>query len=149
MRVAHEEIFGPVLCLVHAKDLDEAIEIINSSDYGNAASIFTTSGGAARQFKYAVQPSMLGINIGFAAPMAFFPFGGCKESFFGATKAHGTDAVDFYTDKKIIIALVLIAQPAGTIWLWQNLQLSFVRARYVTSAFVLTIQKTSWTAAEG
>jgi malonate-semialdehyde dehydrogenase (acetylating)/methylmalonate-semialdehyde dehydrogenase len=104
MRIAREEIFGPVLCIIHAKDLDEAIEITNKSAYGNASSIFTQSGAAAREFKYRVNPSMLGVNIGVAAPMAFFPFGGAKDSFFGNTKAHGPDAIDFYTDRKVVIS---------------------------------------------
>ena len=104
MRIAQEEIFGPVLCLMHAKDLDEAIEWTNASRYGNASSIFTQSGAAAREFKYRVAPAMLGVNIGVAAPMAFFPFGGSKDSFFGDTKAHGPDAIDFYTDRKVVIS---------------------------------------------
>jgi malonate-semialdehyde dehydrogenase (acetylating)/methylmalonate-semialdehyde dehydrogenase len=104
MRIAQEEVFGPVLCLVHARDLDEAIEITNRSTYANAASIFTTSGAAAREFKYRAAPSMLGVNIGVAAPMAFFPFGGAKESFFGTAKAHGPDAIEFFTDQKVVIS---------------------------------------------
>jgi len=104
MRIAQEEVFGPVLCIMHAKDLDEAIEWTNRSVYGNAASIFTQSGAAAREFKYRVGPAMLGINIGVAAPMAFFPFGGAKASFFGNTKAHGQDSIDFYTDRKVVIS---------------------------------------------
>lgn len=104
MRIAKEEVFGPVLCIMHAKDLDEAINWTNESMYGNAASIFTQSGGSAREFKYRVGPAMLGVNIGVAAPMAFFPFGGAKASFFGNTKAHGQDSVDFYTDRKVVIS---------------------------------------------
>jgi len=104
MRIATEEVFGPVLCIMHAKDLDEAIEWTNKSEYGNAASIFTQSGGSAREFKYRAQPSMLGVNIGVAAPMAFFPFGGAKNSFFGNTKAHGQDQIEFYTDQKVVIS---------------------------------------------
>ncbi|MBT8492944.1 MAG: CoA-acylating methylmalonate-semialdehyde dehydrogenase [Deltaproteobacteria bacterium] len=103
MRIAKEEVFGPVLCIMHAKDLEEAIEWTNSSQYANAASIFTQNGAAAREFKYQVDPAMLGVNIGVAAPMAFFPFGGSKQSFFGNTKAHGQDSVDFYTDRKVVI----------------------------------------------
>ncbi len=104
MRIAREEIFGPVLCIIHARDLDQAIDIANASEYGNAASIFTQSGAAAREFKYRVGPAMLGINVGVAAPMAFFPFGGSKQSFFGNTKAHGADSIDFYTDRKVVIS---------------------------------------------
>lgn len=103
MRIAQEEIFGPVLSLVHVKDLDEAIEFLNSSNYGNATTIFTSSGKAAREFKVQCNPAMLGVNIGVAAPMAFFPFGGSKDSFFGDTKAHGPDAISFYTDRKVSI----------------------------------------------
>ena len=103
MRIAKEEIFGPVLCLSYAEDLDEAIAITNQSEYGNAASLFTQSGKAARTFRYRADPAMLGINIGVAAPMAFFPFGGSKNSFFGDTKAHGQDAIHFFTDRKVTI----------------------------------------------
>ena len=73
-------------------------------DLGNATSIFTSSGRAAREYRYRVEPSMLGVNIGVAAPMAFFPFGGSKHSFFGDLKAHGRDAIEFYTDKKVVIS---------------------------------------------
>jgi malonate-semialdehyde dehydrogenase (acetylating)/methylmalonate-semialdehyde dehydrogenase len=103
MVIATEEIFGPVACLMRAKDLDEAIEIANRSEYGNAASIFTTSGKAARTFHQRIQAGMVGVNIGVAAPMAFFPFGGQKGSLFGDTKAHGPTAIDFYTERKIVI----------------------------------------------
>lgn len=103
MRVAKEEIFGPVICLANVKTLDEAIEWLNSSEYGNTASLFTSSGSAARKFSYEVDPSMIGINIGVPAPMAFFSFGGSKASFFGDVKAHGQASVDFYTDTKVTI----------------------------------------------
>jgi malonate-semialdehyde dehydrogenase (acetylating) / methylmalonate-semialdehyde dehydrogenase len=101
--IAREEIFGPVLTLIRARDLDHAIEILNASTKGNAASIFTTSGAAMRQFRYEAQAGMLGVNIGVAAPMSFFPFTGWKESFFGDLHAHGRDAIDFYTEKKVVI----------------------------------------------
>ena len=104
MVIAKEEIFGPVLCVMKAKDFDEAVEIVRKHELGNATSIFTSSGRAAREYRYRVEPSMLGINIGVAAPMAFFPFGGAKQSFFGDLKAHGADAVEFYTDKKVVIS---------------------------------------------
>jgi malonate-semialdehyde dehydrogenase (acetylating)/methylmalonate-semialdehyde dehydrogenase len=104
MVIAREEIFGPVLCLMRAKDFDEACAVINTHPQGNASSIFTTSGKWARAFRYRVAPSMLGVNIGVAAPMAMFPFGGAKASFFGDTKAHGRDCVDFFTDKKVVIS---------------------------------------------
>jgi malonate-semialdehyde dehydrogenase (acetylating)/methylmalonate-semialdehyde dehydrogenase len=101
--IAREEIFGPVLTLLRAADLDEALEILNSSTKGNAASIFTTSGGAMRRFRHDAEAGMLGVNIGVAAPMAFFPFTGWKDSFFGDLHANGSDAIDFYTEKKVVI----------------------------------------------
>jgi malonate-semialdehyde dehydrogenase (acetylating)/methylmalonate-semialdehyde dehydrogenase len=103
MVIATEEIFGPVACLMRANDLDEAIAIANRSEYGNAASIYTSSGRAAREFQHRVGAGMVGVNIGVAAPMAFFPFGGQKGSFFGDLKAHGPTAIDFYTERKIVI----------------------------------------------
>ncbi|AUX25231.1 methylmalonate-semialdehyde dehydrogenase [Sorangium cellulosum] len=103
MVIATEEIFGPVACLMRARDLDEAIALANRSEYGNAASIFTSSGRAAREFQRRVGAGMVGVNIGVAAPMAFFPFGGQKGSFFGDLKAHGPTAIDFYTERKIVI----------------------------------------------
>jgi malonate-semialdehyde dehydrogenase (acetylating)/methylmalonate-semialdehyde dehydrogenase len=101
--IAKEEIFGPVLTLVRARDLEHALEIMNSSPKGNAASIFTTSGGAMRRFRYEAQAGMIGVNIGVAAPMSFFPFTGWKDSFFGDLHAHGRDAIEFYTEKKVVI----------------------------------------------
>jgi malonate-semialdehyde dehydrogenase (acetylating)/methylmalonate-semialdehyde dehydrogenase len=101
--ICREEIFGPVLTLIRARDLDHALEILNSSTKGNAASIFTTSGGAMRKFRYEAEAGMLGVNIGVAAPMAFFPFTGWKDSFFGDLHAHGRDAIEFYTEKKVVI----------------------------------------------
>jgi malonate-semialdehyde dehydrogenase (acetylating)/methylmalonate-semialdehyde dehydrogenase len=103
MVIAREEIFGPVLCVMRAGSFEEAVEIVKRHELGNATSIFTRSGRHAREYRHQVEPSMLGVNIGVAAPMAFFPFGGAKGSFFGDLKAHGTDAVDFYTDKKVSI----------------------------------------------
>jgi malonate-semialdehyde dehydrogenase (acetylating)/methylmalonate-semialdehyde dehydrogenase len=103
MVIGREEIFGPVLCLMRAKDFDDAVEIVRKHELGNATSIFTSSGKWAREYRYRVEPSMLGVNIGVAAPMAFFPFGGSKNSFFGDLKAHGRDAIEFYTDKKVVI----------------------------------------------
>ena len=103
MVIATEEIFGPVLCLMKAKSLDEAIEIANKSELGNASSIYTTNGKSARTFQHKIQAGMVGVNIGVAAPMAFFPFGGAKSSFFGDTKAHGPQAIDFYTERKVVI----------------------------------------------
>ncbi len=103
MTIGKEEIFGPVLCIMRAKDFDEAVSIVTRHELGNATSIFTSSGRAAREYRYRVEPSMLGVNIGVAAPMAFFPFGGAKNSFFGDLKAHGSDSIEFYTDKKVTI----------------------------------------------
>src|SRR5919108_1201669 len=101
--IAREEIFGPVLTFLKARDLGHALEILNSSTKGNAASLFTTSGGAMRRFRYEAEAGMLGVNIGVAAPMSFFPFTGWKDSFFGDLHAHGRDAIDFYTEKKVVI----------------------------------------------
>jgi malonate-semialdehyde dehydrogenase (acetylating)/methylmalonate-semialdehyde dehydrogenase len=103
MTIGKEEIFGPVLCLMKANDFDEAVGIVQRHELGNATSIFTSSGKWAREYRYRVEPSMLGVNIGVAAPMAFFPFGGAKGSFYGDLKAHGHDAIEFYTDKKVVI----------------------------------------------
>ena len=97
------EIFGPVLSLIHASDVDEAMQIISRSSYGNASSIFTTSGAAARKFRNQIPTGNVGVNIGVAAPMAYFPFSGWKGSFFGALHAQGRDAIEFYTDKKVVI----------------------------------------------
>ncbi len=101
--LAREEVFGPVLTLLRANDLDEALEFLNSSAKGNAASLFTTSGGAMRKFRHEAQAGMLGVNIGVAAPMSFFPFTGWKDSFFGDLHAHGRDGIEFYTEKKVVI----------------------------------------------
>jgi malonate-semialdehyde dehydrogenase (acetylating) / methylmalonate-semialdehyde dehydrogenase len=97
------EVFGPVLALQSANDLDEAIEILSRSAYGNAASIFTSSGASARKFRYDAPTGNVGINIGVAAPMAYFPFSGWKDSFFGVLHGQGRDGVEFYTDKKVVI----------------------------------------------
>jgi malonate-semialdehyde dehydrogenase (acetylating)/methylmalonate-semialdehyde dehydrogenase len=101
--LANTEIFGPVLSLIHANSIDEAIEFIRKSPYGNQASLFTTSGAAARKFRYEAPAGNIGINIGVAAPMAYFPFNGWKESFFGILHAQGKDGVEFYTESKIVV----------------------------------------------
>jgi malonate-semialdehyde dehydrogenase (acetylating)/methylmalonate-semialdehyde dehydrogenase len=101
--LANTEIFGPVLSLIHADSIDEGIEFIRKSPYGNQASLFTTSGSAARKFRYEAPAGNIGINIGVAAPMAYFPFNGWKESFFGIVHAQGKDAVEFYTESKIVV----------------------------------------------
>ncbi len=103
MRIAKEEVFGPVVCVARVKSLEEAIEWINSSSFANTASLFTNNGAAAREFCYQVDPSMIGLNIGVPAPMSFFSFGGSKDSFFGDVKAHGSSSVEFYTDIKTTI----------------------------------------------
>jgi malonate-semialdehyde dehydrogenase (acetylating) / methylmalonate-semialdehyde dehydrogenase len=100
--IVAEEVFGPVLTVVHADTLDDAIAIVNRSRFGNGTSIFTESGAAVRRYKHEVQAGMVGVNIGVAAPVAFFPFTGWKDSFLGDLHAHGPDAVDFYTRKKTI-----------------------------------------------
>ena len=104
MKIATEEIFGPVLCLQSVDSLDEALAITKAQPLANANSIFTTSGKSARQFRYEIDASMAGVNIGVAAPMSFFSFGGAKGSFFGDLKAHGREAFDFYTDRKVLIS---------------------------------------------
>jgi malonate-semialdehyde dehydrogenase (acetylating)/methylmalonate-semialdehyde dehydrogenase len=102
--LARDEIFGPVLAVVRARSLDDAIEVANASRYGNASSIFTASGAAARNFAARIAVGMVGINIGVAAPMAFFPFGGVKDSIFGDLRCHGKDAVAFYTQQRVVIS---------------------------------------------
>jgi malonate-semialdehyde dehydrogenase (acetylating) / methylmalonate-semialdehyde dehydrogenase len=102
MAVAQEEIFGPVLTVINVASLDEAIEVINASRFGNGVSIFTESGASVRRFRHEVQVGMVGVNIGVAAPVAFFPFSGWKDSFLGDLHAHGPDAVEFYTRKKTV-----------------------------------------------
>src|ERR1700689_4810659 len=97
------EIFGPVLSLVHADTLEEGIETLSRSPFGNMASIFTSSGAAARKFRYEVPAGNIGINIGVAAPMAYFPFSGWRDSFLGVLHGQGRDAVEFYTDKKVVV----------------------------------------------
>lgn len=101
--IARTEIFGPVLSLMHVNSIDEAIQLVNSGQYGNQASLFTTSGNAARRFRYEADAGNIGINIGVAAPMAFFPFSGWKDSFFGDMHGQGMDAVEFFTQKKIVV----------------------------------------------
>ena len=101
-RVAREELFGPVLTLVRAPDLDAALAFVNGGRYGNASVIFTSSGGSARRFRTRVHAGMVGVNIGVAAPVAWFPFAGWKDSFAGDLHANGRDAFDFYTRRNVI-----------------------------------------------
>jgi malonate-semialdehyde dehydrogenase (acetylating)/methylmalonate-semialdehyde dehydrogenase len=103
MTIAREEIFGPVLGIIPVADFDEAIRVIDGLPYGNAASLFTSSGRWAREFKYRVRCGNLGINIGIAAPIATFPFAGMKQSFFGDLHGQGRDAIQFFTDRKVVI----------------------------------------------
>jgi malonate-semialdehyde dehydrogenase (acetylating)/methylmalonate-semialdehyde dehydrogenase len=103
MKIAREEIFGPVVSIVRCKDLDEVINLINTRGFANAACLYTNSGATAREFKYRVDPAMVGINIGIAAPMSFFPFGGSKDSMFGDIKAHGQEIFKFFTNTKVVI----------------------------------------------
>jgi malonate-semialdehyde dehydrogenase (acetylating)/methylmalonate-semialdehyde dehydrogenase len=103
MVIAREEIFGPVLGLIRADDFDEAIDVVNRSEYGNAASLFTDSGREAKRFRHEADAGNLGVNVGTAAPMAFFHFGGQDDSFFGDLHAQGDDAVRFYTDETVYI----------------------------------------------
>ncbi len=103
MALAREEIFGPVLATIRAASVEEAVAIVNRSTYGNAASVFTTSGRSAHYFRTHVEAGMVGINVGVAAPMAFFPFAGWKGSFFGDLHATGKDAVRFYTESRVVI----------------------------------------------
>lgn len=102
-QIAKTEIFGPVLGLMHANNIDQALALVNRHNYGNMACLFTRSGAAARKFRYEAQVGNLGINVGVAAPMAFFPFSGWKDSFFGDLHGQGRDAVEFYTEKKVVV----------------------------------------------
>ena len=101
--IATTEIFGPVLGLMHVDTVDDAIGLVNSGRYGNMACVFTRDGGAARRFRYEAQAGNIGINIGVAAPMAFFPFSGWRESFFGTLHGQGRHAVEFFTQTKVVV----------------------------------------------
>jgi malonate-semialdehyde dehydrogenase (acetylating)/methylmalonate-semialdehyde dehydrogenase len=101
--IASTEIFGPVLSLIHLETIEQAIALVNSGQYGNMACLFTTSGAAARKFRYEAEAGNIGINIGVAAPMAFFPFSGWKESFFGDLHGQSHHAVEFFTQTKVVV----------------------------------------------
>jgi malonate-semialdehyde dehydrogenase (acetylating) / methylmalonate-semialdehyde dehydrogenase len=103
MSIVTDEIFGPVLSVMQAPDFDSAIDAVEKSRYGNAASIFTQNGRYARDFTYRVNAGNIGVNIGVAAPIATFPFGGMKDSFFGDLHGQGPDAINFFTDRKVVI----------------------------------------------
>ena len=120
MDVAREEIFGPVLSVIHAESLDEAIDIVNASAYGNGTSIFTESGAAVRRYRHDVEVGMIGVNVGVAAPVAFFPFSGWKDSFFGDLHAHGGDAVEFYTRKKTVTSRYFSGGETGKFFVEEN-----------------------------
>lgn len=104
MKIWQDEIFAPVLSIVRVKDLTEGIEVANASSFANGACLFTDSASAVRQFRETIDAGMLGVNIGVPAPMAFFPFSGYKDSFYGDLHANGTDGVEFYTRKKMLTA---------------------------------------------
>jgi malonate-semialdehyde dehydrogenase (acetylating) / methylmalonate-semialdehyde dehydrogenase len=101
--IAQTEVFGPVLSLMHATTIEEAIAMVNNRRFGNMACLFTNSGAAARQFRYETKAGNVGINVGVAAPMAFFPFSGWQESFFGDLHAQGRHAIEFYTETKVVV----------------------------------------------
>ncbi len=103
MKIARDEIFGPVMSVLRAKNLDEAIEMSNSSNFGNGNAIFTTSGKNAREFRYRIVSGNVGINVGIVAPMAFFPFSGMKDSFYGIVHTQGKEAIRFFTESKVVI----------------------------------------------
>jgi malonate-semialdehyde dehydrogenase (acetylating)/methylmalonate-semialdehyde dehydrogenase len=104
MTIAKEEIFGPVLSVIRVNSLDDAIDLVNRSPFGNATAIFTQDGKSAREYSSRIEVGMVGVNVGVAAPMAFFPFAGWKNSFFGDLHAHGKDAVYFYTEQKVVMS---------------------------------------------
>ncbi|MCY8489217.1 methylmalonate-semialdehyde dehydrogenase [Bacillus atrophaeus] len=104
MTIWKDEIFAPVLSVIRVKNLKEAVEIANESEFANGACLFTSNANAIRYFRENIDAGMLGINLGVPAPMAFFPFSGWKSSFFGTLHANGKDSVDFYTRKKVVTA---------------------------------------------
>ena len=104
MDVYREEIFGPVLSVVRAADVEEAIALINANPYGNGTALFTSSGAAARVFQRGVHVGMIGINVPIPVPMAYYSFGGWKDSLFGDKHVHGPEGVAFYTRAKVVTA---------------------------------------------
>ncbi len=120
MRVATEEIFGPVLSVIHVNTLDEAIELVNSDPRGNGTSIFTENGAAVREYSRRIEVGMVGVNIGVAASPAYFPFSGWKDSFFGDLHVHGWDAVEFFTRKKTVTSRYFSAGETGRYFVEQG-----------------------------
>jgi malonate-semialdehyde dehydrogenase (acetylating)/methylmalonate-semialdehyde dehydrogenase len=104
MTIAREEIFGPVLSVIRVDTLDQAIDLVNSCPFGNTTTIYTSDGKSAREYASRIEVGMVGVNMAVAAPMAFFPFSGWKQSFFGDLHAHGKDAVAFYTEQKVVMS---------------------------------------------
>ncbi|MCL4442433.1 MAG: aldehyde dehydrogenase family protein [Firmicutes bacterium] len=104
MTIGREEIFGPVVSFMRVKDLDEALDLIHKNPFGNSASIYSTNGKTVRDFNYKVQCGNIGVNLGVPAPMAFFPFSGYKDSFFGDLHGQAQDGIYFFTDRKVIIS---------------------------------------------
>ena len=104
MAAGREEIFGPVLSVTHVRDVEQAIELVESHPLGNMAAVFTASGRAARQFREQVECGMIGINVGVAQPLAFYPFSGWKSSFYGDLHLQGSDGIEFYTRKKVVVS---------------------------------------------
>jgi malonate-semialdehyde dehydrogenase (acetylating) / methylmalonate-semialdehyde dehydrogenase len=102
MDAYRDEIFGPVLSVVRSETVEEAIALINANPYGNGTAVFTSSGAAARQFQREVTVGMIGVNVPIPVPMAYYSFGGWKDSLFGQSRIHGTDGVDFYTRSKVV-----------------------------------------------
>lgn len=103
MNIARDEIFGPVMSVLKAKNLDQAIDLSNSSNFGNGNAIFTSSGKTAREFRYRAVSGNVGINVGVVAPVAYFPFSGMKDSFYGILHTQGQDALRFFTESKVVI----------------------------------------------
>ena len=103
MKIAEDLFFGPVACIIRAKRLQDALEMIRDSPFGNSAAIFTQNGKWARHFRYSVECGNIGINVGIVAPMAFFPFSGMKDSFFGDLHGQGQEAIRFFTESKVVI----------------------------------------------
>jgi len=120
MRVATEEIFGPVLSVMHVNTLDEAIELVNGDPRGNGTSIFTENGAAVREYSRRIEVGMVGVNIGVAASPAYFPFSGWKDSFFGDLHVHGWDAVEFFTRKKTVTSRFFSAGETGRYFVEQG-----------------------------